>query len=135
MNPVQVRLVSDVRLRSLRLLRQLRFGIDEVNLGQKLVRVKNLGNIRAHLVAEHRQNPDDLAPLLGLQLPYTIVGLDHLRWLNKHRLARSRLIVNDAAYALLQVGRHRYHQAAVAQRWSSVLVHQSVLLGTMKYCV
>ena len=64
--PVDVGLLYDRWLVGVRHIGKLRLGVNQVYLSQKLVRLKNLGHVGPHLVAEHGQDADNLAALLGL---------------------------------------------------------------------
>ena len=133
--PVNVRTLQECWLYSLGEVSQLRFSPDEVDDGQELVGVQNVGHVGTHLVAEHREYAYDLAPFLSLQLAYAVIGLDDLRRLDKYRLSRCRLIVDDAVDAFFQVRCYGDDQSAVAHGWCRVLVHQSVLLCSVQYSI
>ena len=88
--------------------------------------------MRTQLVAEHRQDADNLPALGSLQFAHLIVGLHYFGRLDEYRLARCRLVVNDTVDFAFQSWCHRNHQSAVAHRRCSVLSHQTVALGGMQ---
>ena len=130
--PVDVRLLLHSRFHRLRQVGQRGLGVEEVDDAEELVGLEDLVDMRAHLVAEHGEDADDLAALLGLQLADAVVGLHHLRRLDEHRLSCGTLVVHDAADAPFHAGRHGNHQTSVAHRRRCVLVHQAVALGCVK---
>ena len=130
-NPVDVRLVQHYRLYTLCLLCPLRFGLDEVDGGQEIVRCQQLRHLWTYLVAEYRQYADNLTPFSSLQLAYLIISFHYLGWLNEHRLAGCRLIMNNSLDLALQRRSHGNHQTAVAQSGTGVLVNKTVTLCGM----
>ena len=134
-DPVDVRLVFHRRLVGLGQFGPLCLRLNQVDGGQELVGVEYLFRVGPHLVGEHGQDADDLAALGGLQFAHLVVGLYHFGRLDEHGLAGSRLIVNDTVDASLHLGRHGYHQPAVAHGGGGVLVHETVLLCGVQYSI
>ena len=133
--PVDVRLVFQRWLEGLRQLSPVRLCLNQVYLCQELVGVQYLFHVGAHLVGEHRQDADDLPPLLCLQLSHFVVRLYHLGRLDEHRLTCSRLVVYDAVDAPFHLRGHGNHQSPVAHSWSCVLIHKAVLLCCVQYSI
>ena len=127
--PVYMRIRLNVRLYALYRLRQLSLGVYEVYLGKKPVRIEYRRDMRTHQLGKLSEYAYYLATLFRLQFAYAVVGLYHLRRLNKNRLAGCRLVVHDAADAAFQTLADRNHQAAVAHGGRHVLVDQPLALG------
>ena len=131
--PVDVRLVFHRWLEGLRQLSPVRLCLNEVDGGQELIGVEYFFHVGAHLVSEHRQDADDLSPLLGLQLPHLVVRLYHLGRLDEHRLASGRLVVNDAVDSAFHLWGHGDYQSPIAHCRSRVLIHKAVFLRSVQY--
>ncbi len=69
-----------------------------------------------------------LLALVVLEFTDAVIGLYHLSGLDKHRLTRCRLVVNDARYAALQSWGNRYNQTTVAHRGGNVFLNKSFRL-------
>ena len=124
-----------LRLEGLHLFGHSGLGLYEVYLCQKLVRVEHLLNVGTQLVAEYRQDADDLTALGSFQLAHLVVGLHHLGRFYEYRLARCTLVVHNTVDLALQAWCHGNHQSAVAQGGGDILGHQSFPLCRMQYSI
>ena len=127
-NPVDHGLRAHLRLDAARELRKLGARTNEVHLGKHAVGVHDVVHVRTHKLRELREYHDYLAALVCLQLAYAVVRLHYLRRLHEHRLARRRLVVNDALYASLHGRSDRHNETTVAQRRRNVLVDEALAL-------
>ena len=134
-NPVDVWLCLHLWLKGLHLLGHLCLRLDEVYLCQKVVRVQHLLHVGAQLVAEYRQDADNLSALLSLQFTNLVVSFYHLGRFYEYCLARCRLVVHDTLDASFQSWRHGNHQSTVAQRGCNILCYQSVALCRVQYSI
>ena len=64
--PVDVGLLFHTWLHRLCQVGQRGFGVDEVDSAEELVGLEDVVDLRAHLVAEHGEDADNLAALLSL---------------------------------------------------------------------
>ena len=87
-NPVHHRLVLGLGLEGLHLLCHVGFGLYQVYLCQKAIRVQYLLHMRAQLVGEHSQYAHYFATLGSLQFTYLVVGFHYLGRFDENRLAR-----------------------------------------------
>ena len=71
-------------------------GADEVDDTQEVHRAEDVGDVGPHLGGELVEDADDFTLLLALQFAHAVVGLHHLGRLYEDRLARCRLVVDDA---------------------------------------
>ena len=130
MCPVYQRLPAHRRLDGVQLSGKLGLGADEVYLCQQRVGGDNLLNLGAHLLGKLLQYADDFAAFLVLQFAYAVVGFHHLRRLDIYRLARCRLVVDDALHLPLHAWGYGDDQSAVAQGGGDVLVNDTLALGS-----
>ena len=132
-NPVDNRTGIDIRLNGTGETCKFRTRAYEIYLSQQLIGIYYVVYMRSYKLGELRKYNDYLATLVSLKLTYAVVGLNHFRWLNKHRFARRRLVMYYALDAAFHGRRNWHHQSSVAQRRCSVLLHKSFALRCMQY--
>ena len=134
-NPVDNRFGLYGWFKSLSQLSPLGLGLNQVDHSQQLIRVDYLAHVRAYLISKYGKYAYHLAALFGLQLAHLVVCLNHLGWLNKHRLTSSTLIVHNTVNTALYLWSHWYHQSSVAHSGGSILIYQPIALGRMQYSI
>ena len=100
----------------------------QVDSGQELVGCQDVAHVWANLLAELRQDADDLTALFSFQLANLVVGLYHLGGLDEYRTTRCRLVVHNTLDFSLQAWCNRNHQTAVAHRGCDVFVDDALAL-------
>ena len=134
-NPVNNRTGIDIRLNGTGETCKFRTRAYEIYLSQQLIGIYYVVYMRSYKLGELRKYHDYLATLIGLKLTYAVVGFNHFCWLNKHRLARRRLVVYNTLYTAFHGRSHGHNQSAVAQRRRNVLLHQTLALRRMQYII
>ena len=86
-NPVDVRMVLHLRLKGLHLTGQLRLGLHEVDLRQKLIAVEHLAHMRTNSFGHLRQYADNFVAFVAFKFAYSVVGLHHFGRFDEHRTA------------------------------------------------
>ncbi|OAV70227.1 hypothetical protein Barb4_01501 [Bacteroidales bacterium Barb4] len=128
--PVRFRLFFQRRHQPVNIFGKQRLGADKIYLGKESIGMENVGDERADGVGESRQDTDNFALFLALQLADAVVRLyNHLR-LDEDGLTGSRLVVHNALYLALVGGGNGNHKPPVAHGRRDVLVHQALRLRT-----
>ena len=112
--PLQQGLVVQQRQAAIERNRQPRFGPNEVNQPEVGIRLPQIGQVGPQLVGKGRENANQLAVVGVVKVFDVIVQLKNGFRLDKNRLARSRLVVNQALHLALVLGDDRQHQAPAA---------------------
>ena len=84
-NPIHMGILIHNRLYGLHLSGKNCLRAYQVDSGQELVGCQYVAHVRAHLLAELRQDADDFATLFGFQFANLVVGLHHLCGLDEDR--------------------------------------------------
>ena len=127
-NPIHVGLLVHNGLDGLHLTGQLCLRTYQVDGGQELVGCQDVAHVWANLLAELRQDADDLTALLGFQLANLVIGFNNFGGLDEYRTTRCRLVVNNTLYFSLQAWCNRNHKTAVAHRGCDVFIHDALAL-------
>ena len=95
---------------------QLRLRGPEVELGERLERLREHRRVCADERAELVEDPADLLVDRRLRLAPRVAQLDDDERLHEQRLAAARRIVDDALHLAAGIGPHGHHVASVAHR-------------------
>ena len=125
---VEQRLTGNMRFGCPCVAGKLSFRPYEVDMLQQSKRDEHLLPVRTDSGGYLFQYAYHLLALVVLELTDAVIGLYHLSGLDKHRLTRCRLVVNDARYAALQSWGNRYNQTTVAHRGGNVFLNKSFRL-------